>query len=473
MLLLRRDKLLEGVKMNSSKILPLFIALILLILFLPQPALAQEGSTTITGNVQLATYDIAVPSITAHSATIFWRTNGEATSQVFYDTEFHQDIADYAFYTAEDTTLTMEHVVLLTELSSETTYHYRVKSRIPDTEFTAVSDDYTFLTIPFYAEISIPTELPVSDKAVAKDSQGNSIEITADTITTAETAEGKTKFILPLALTEGQTLASFNDPETGIDFSVNKLTIPIDDLEGNEVMSIIAETGECRGTGTTAEAVAIKMELKSEDFEADLSTTDPDVGEVGASFTVELKSIPENAFVKATVSKTVDPAAQSAFQLAATDAGTEIADIAYTFNVERVNLENKTNLGEATITMKAGKAWAEGYGIDRIRIFRYTEEGESQMLPTEFKGYEGDQAIFEATSPDGLSIFGLVALTPAPTNWALIIGSIVGGLVVIAVLVYLFIRRRREKALQKDIEEFLSEILSISREKRRAQGDIE
>jgi hypothetical protein len=96
--------------------------------------------------------------------------------------------------------------------------------------------------------------------------------------------------------------------------------------------------------------------------------------------------------------------------------------------------------------MKAGRAWAESYGMDKIKIFRYTEEGERQILPTSFKGYEGDRAIFEATSPDSLSTFGLVVLTsplPAPINWAAIIGGIVGGIVAIGLLVYFLVIRRR------------------------------
>jgi hypothetical protein len=99
--------------------------------------------------VPLTVYDVSSADIGHDSATICWKTNGGATSQVFYDIEFHESIADYAFYTPEDTTLVAEHSIHLTGLSPLTTYHYRAKSTavVNSTEFTAISEDDTFTTL--------------------------------------------------------------------------------------------------------------------------------------------------------------------------------------------------------------------------------------------------------------------------------------------------------------------------------------
>jgi len=110
------------------------------------PVMSTTGTTEVSGTVPLVTYDISVSDIGYHSATISWKTNGNATSQVFYDNVSHDSIADYGRYTDEDTSLVSEHSITLTGLTSSTTYHYRVKSVIPDTEFIATSDDYTFTT---------------------------------------------------------------------------------------------------------------------------------------------------------------------------------------------------------------------------------------------------------------------------------------------------------------------------------------
>jgi len=109
--------------------------------------MAATGTTGVSGTVPLVTYEVSASDIGYFRATISWKTNDNATSQVFYDTKFHEDIADYAYHTDEDTTLVSEHSMTLTRLRPATTYHFRVKSVIPDTEFIAISDDYTFTTL--------------------------------------------------------------------------------------------------------------------------------------------------------------------------------------------------------------------------------------------------------------------------------------------------------------------------------------
>ncbi|MBA7541394.1 hypothetical protein ES705_33706 [subsurface metagenome] len=112
---------------------------------LPSATVVAED-TDVTGTLSIIS-DVSVSDIGYYGATISWNTNGDATSQVFYDTVYHDNIDDYADKTIEDTDLVAEHSIPLTGLSSGTTYHYRVKSAIPDPEFIAISEDYTFGTL--------------------------------------------------------------------------------------------------------------------------------------------------------------------------------------------------------------------------------------------------------------------------------------------------------------------------------------
>jgi phosphodiesterase/alkaline phosphatase D-like protein len=114
------------------------------------PAMADAASTKVSGTVPLVIYDVSGSATGCNSATILWKTNGAASSQVFYDTKFHGNIADYAFQTPNDSTLVIAHSVKLTGLSPATTYHYRAKSVVVvnGTVFTAISEDYTFTTLP-------------------------------------------------------------------------------------------------------------------------------------------------------------------------------------------------------------------------------------------------------------------------------------------------------------------------------------
>jgi len=106
-----------------------------------------EAGVDLEATVPLVAYEVVSSDISYYSATISWRTNGDATSQVFYDTIPHDNIDDYAYHIDEDATLVSEHSLALTGLSLSTTHHYRVKSEIPGTDFIATSDDYAFTTL--------------------------------------------------------------------------------------------------------------------------------------------------------------------------------------------------------------------------------------------------------------------------------------------------------------------------------------
>jgi hypothetical protein len=107
---------------------------------------AATGSTTITGSVPLVVYEVSASRIHHFTATIYWKTNGPATSQVFYDTVTQDTIAAYAYCTREQKALVEKHGMTLSKLSPSTTYYYRVVSTAGDVE--SVSDEYTFTTLP-------------------------------------------------------------------------------------------------------------------------------------------------------------------------------------------------------------------------------------------------------------------------------------------------------------------------------------
>ncbi len=136
--------------MHGPRLLAICLVILLLALsiLLPFPsARANSGSVEVTFTVNVTISDVSASSISRYSATISWKTNGNATSQVFYDTVYHDNITGYRYYTGVDTTLVSEHSVTLTGLSSGTTSHFRIKSVITGTEFIAISGDYTFTTL--------------------------------------------------------------------------------------------------------------------------------------------------------------------------------------------------------------------------------------------------------------------------------------------------------------------------------------
>ena len=105
-----------------------------------------RANVVCTVSVALTISDVSAIRISHNRATIYWSTDGKATSQVFYDTASHDSIADYSYYTRERKALVEKHKITLNKLSPSTTYYYRVRSATGGIEF--VSDEYTFETLP-------------------------------------------------------------------------------------------------------------------------------------------------------------------------------------------------------------------------------------------------------------------------------------------------------------------------------------
>jgi len=84
--------------------------------------------------------DVSSSSITSNSAQISWTTDEASTSQVEYGTT-----PSYGSQTSLDQSLLTSHSQTLTNLSPNTTHHFRVKSR-DSSGNEAVSSDYTFIT---------------------------------------------------------------------------------------------------------------------------------------------------------------------------------------------------------------------------------------------------------------------------------------------------------------------------------------
>jgi tetratricopeptide (TPR) repeat protein len=146
----------------------------------------------------------------------------------------------------------------------------------------------------------------------------------------------------------------------------------------------------------------------------DLTWFDPDVGKVAASIAIDALQAPEGASIQGILMKELPEEIISGFELAATNAGVSIVDVAYGVMVYKTNL----TIGAATITLKVDRTWADNYGVDNIKIFRISD-GTKEVLPTEFTGYEGNYAVFVGTSEGGLSTFGLVAVSPLATAFVI------------------------------------------------------
>jgi len=146
----------------------------------------------------------------------------------------------------------------------------------------------------------------------------------------------------------------------------------------------------------------------------------PGLGTVSTSLTIG-----QNQTTSGTLQQEIIPGANTtvtnAFQLAATNIGLTLGNIAYTLQIGGAAPFNRNLTSSGVIiNMSASHSWvlANG-GTGAIRIFRYSDTGAVQVLPTTFVGTDaGSIDYFRATSVNGFSEFGLggTSTTPGPSG---------------------------------------------------------
>ncbi|MFA4824939.1 MAG: PKD domain-containing protein [Methanoregula sp.] len=144
----------------------------------------------------------------------------------------------------------------------------------------------------------------------------------------------------------------------------------------------------------------------------------PGLGTVSTSLIIG-----QNQTTSGTLQQEIIPGANTtvtnAFQLAATNNGLTLGNIAYTLQIGGAAPFNRNLTASGVIiNMSASHTWvlANG-GTGAIRIFRYSDTGVVQMLPTTFVVTDaGSIDYFIATSVNGFSEFGLggTSTTPGP-----------------------------------------------------------
>ncbi|MBI2871636.1 MAG: PKD domain-containing protein [Chloroflexi bacterium] len=259
--------------------------------------------------------------------------------------------------------------------------------------------------------VLLPSKSGVSDQAQARDAQGNVRTVRPEEVDIS-VVEGQLVLTLPVQLPAGDLLDSFHDPITGVTVKEGKLVLPVRDAAGQEVFTITGAVETPTGTGTTARGRVTALALESAERTLDLRAAEPALGVVGARLRAELKAVPEQAQLRMDVARQPSARAAAAFEQAVGQVGRSIAEVGYVLVVERTNLENVRDLGEATITMRVGADWARRVGAENVRVVRVPEVGAPEVLETTVQPGDGNSVLFVGRSRGGLSEFGLVGLTP-------------------------------------------------------------
>ncbi|MDD3622266.1 MAG: PGF-pre-PGF domain-containing protein [Methanofollis sp.] len=225
---------------------------------------------------------------------------------------------------------------------------------------------------------------------------------------------------------------TFTEDSSGTRFvSVNASNADIEDdrltLQGDGFILTVMTTSMEESVDGRLNATYDALVLETDPLVADL----PAPGLVSGSIRTNLTCLPASAGITTTLNQTVPEEAISAFQLAASDVGLEVDEVAFTMNIVKTNLTNGEEINGAVVRMEIDEAWVDAHGgTSAVRIIRLGEDGVKEVLETEYLGLDAsEKMVFEGYSPNGFSLFGLVAISSpsVPGSQKSVSGSSSGG----------------------------------------------
>jgi len=170
-------------------------------------------------------------------------------------------------------------------------------------------------------------------------------------------------------------------------------------------LTIIAETM------TEVDGIIRADNIRSILLAADPAETYVDgAGLVTSSFNAGFSSLPNDASITTIIGEPVTPLAEETFRIGVARTGDTLEAIAYTMTIQKTNIARTL---PATITMSVPAEWVNAHGgISAIAIGRIADDQTCTILETSYQGYNGNGNMeFTAISPEGLSVFGLLATT--------------------------------------------------------------
>ncbi len=160
------------------------------------------------------------------------------------------------------------------------------------------------------------------------------------------------------------------------------------------VLKVKAEDGKLTEANWESKPIAV-----------DFTEVAPDVGKGEIKVNLGLKDIPESVRLKFNAKR--DGEVKKVLDADVAKKNLKVLGVAFS-----VEVETNMAVNTSTFEVKCNKAWADKQGTGKVKVIRQSG-GATEVLETKFKGYDGDLAIFETTSP-GLSVFSLAAVEPAP-----------------------------------------------------------
>ena len=417
-------------KKKSLVFIIIICCLLMVPVFLTCPAAsAQQGeAVAISGNIPLVTYNVSVTGIDWTNAIVAWNTNENANSTVEYGTT-----TSYGSFST-DGAIAENHMISLYNLLPGTVYHYVVISA-DLTGNRASSSDSTFTTT------AIPvTVTPTAHGGGGGGGGGGNGNNGLGPVAPQPANPFGQPLLAPLEQMLGgpspvvaPTMAAV--PGLPAASAIYPVGFPGLIYNANGDGTLIIDTGAANAAGATITMYAdhitvyqhhspgVLLTFWGDDFGINNGTitgpvsraellTDPlnatlALGNVTGSVHAALPELIGWGNITLTISENMSTDTLNQFQDILTGNGLQLNTVAYTLDVQKVNLTT----GPANVTFTVPSSWVNEHGgKDAVMITRVSEETDKQeLLNTVYEGVDTQgNMIFRGDSPNGTSLFGLV-----------------------------------------------------------------
>ncbi|MDE4908828.1 pectinesterase family protein [Methanogenium marinum] len=140
------------------------------------------------------------------------------------------------------------------------------------------------------------------------------------------------------------------------------------------------------------------------------------LGAVQAFIGVDLTGLPAGSELDSIVNKSVSADDLTKFKEIAAVSGLNSRDIAYTLRVVK-SAGFDDYVEGAAVLMEVNSRWVDSHGgPSHVEIIRISDSGAGQVLETSYTGPVDGMYTFIASSPNGLSLFGLSSVTTLATS---------------------------------------------------------
>ncbi len=142
-----------------------------------------------------------------------------------------------------------------------------------------------------------------------------------------------------------------------------------------------------------------------------------DLGNVSVGFNASMNGYNPDLGITTSIYDRPSDEAATSFTLAAANDGLEITSTAYAVYFTKTNLGANDTISNAVLRMTVSPDWVNANGgIGAIRVFRQSDDGDTEVLATTYIGLDGNgMMVFEAVSPSGFSAFAVVATKAVST----------------------------------------------------------